>query len=89
MKNLKLRLSLLCLATVLTLGLSHQVAQASCAQIEAGGTVYGRYQCQLTHMCGDWCHYTCECTNVFPGYSCDDVLTAAGFETVTNDCQVR
>ena len=88
MKNLKLRLILLSLATALTLGLSHEVAQASCAQIEAGGTTYGKYQCDLTHICGGWCHYSCKCSNVFPGYTCDDVLRAAGFETVSNDCLV-
>ena len=88
MKNLKLRLILLCLATVLTLGLSHQVALASCAQVEAGGTVYGSYDCRLTNMCGGWCYYSCSCSNVFPGFTCDDVLKAAGFETVSNDCLI-
>ena len=89
MKNFKLRLILLCLATVLTLGLSHQVAQASCVQIDAGANAYGRYDCRLKYTCGGWCYYTCVCTNVFPGFSCDDVLQEAGFETsYTPDCLV-
>lgn len=88
MKNLKLKLILFCIATVLTLGLSHEVAQASCAQIEAGGTVYGRYECRLKHMCGGWCYYTCECSNLFPGMTCDDVLREAGFEIVSNECSI-
>jgi hypothetical protein len=46
MKNVKLRLVLLCLAALLTLGFSHKVAQA-CADIDAGGTVYGDYDCRL------------------------------------------
>lgn len=81
MKNLKLRLILLCISTVLTLGLSHVVAQA-CAKIEAGGNVYGDFDCRLTNTCGGWCYYNCECTNLFPGYSCNDVLVEAGFELV-------
>ena len=88
MKNFKLRLIFLCLATILTLGLSHQVAQASCAQVEAGGTVYGKYDCRLSHICGGWCYYSCSCTNLFPGYTCDDVLREAGFEIVSNECSV-
>ena len=44
MKNLNLRLMLLLVGTLLTLGLSHQAARAAgCANIEAGGTVYGDY----------------------------------------------
>jgi hypothetical protein len=82
MKSLKLRLIFLCLGTVLTLGLSHAVAHASCADIEAGGNVYGNYDCRLTNACGGWCYYSCTCSNVFPGYSCDHVLDEAGFEEV-------
>lgn len=82
MKILKLRLILLCFGTALTLGLSHAVAQAACNDIEAGGTVYGKFDCRLTHTCGGWCYYNCECTNLFPGYSCEDVLRQAGFEIV-------
>ena len=88
MKNLKLRLILLCCAAVLTLGLSHQVAQAACNQIEAGANAYGSYDCRLTHMCGGWCYYQCSCTKIFPGQTCDDVLREAGFETVSNDCLI-
>ena len=82
MKRLKLRLIFLCLGTMLTLGLSHAAAQNACNQVEAGGTVYGKFDCRLTHSCGGWCYYKCECTNVFPGYTCEDVLKAAGFELV-------
>ncbi len=82
MKSLKLRLLLLCIGTVLTLGLSHAVAQADCADISAGSTVYGDYDCRLTNQCGGWCYYSCTCSNLFPGHSCDDVLTEAGFEVV-------
>ena len=88
MKILKLRLIFFCLGTVLSLGLSHAAAQ-TCNQIEAGGTVYGKYDCRLTNTCGGWCYYRCVCTNIFPGYSCDDVLQAAGFEVVSSpDCLV-
>jgi hypothetical protein len=82
MKSLKLRLLLLTIATVLTLMLSHAVAEAACANIEFGGTVYGDYECKLVTFCGGWCYYECKCTNLFPGYTCDDVLTKAGFESV-------
>lgn len=81
MKKLKLRLALLGLGTVLTLGLSHSVAQA-CADIMGGSTVYGDYDCRLTNACGGWCYYNCTCSNLFPGYTCDDVLDEAGFERV-------
>lgn len=88
MKSLRLRLIFLCLGTVLTLGISHAAAQ-SCNQVEAGGTVYGKYDCRLINSCGGWCYYKCECTNLFPGMSCDDVLKAAGFEVnYTPDCLV-
>lgn len=47
MKNLKLRVTLLFVGTVLTLGLSHQVAQAAgCPNIVVGGTVSGEYDCR-------------------------------------------
>jgi len=82
MKNLKLRLLLLCLGTVLTLGFSHAVAQA-CADISAGGTVYGDFDCRLTNACGGWCYYSCTCSNLFPGYNCTNVLEEAGFEIVS------
>lgn len=89
MKILRFRLILLCLGSVLTLGLSHAVAQAACNDIEAGGTVYGKYDCRLTHTCGGWCYYRCECTNLFPGYTCEDVLRQAGFEIVeSSDCLI-
>jgi hypothetical protein len=89
MKILKPRLILLCLGTVLTLGLSHAAAQTSCNQVEAGGTVYGNFDCRLKHSCGGWCYYDCSCTNLFPGYTCDDVLKQAGFEIVSSpECLV-
>lgn len=81
MKSLKLRLILFCLGTVLTLGLSHAVAQA-CADIDAGSNVYGSWDCRLTNQCGGWCYYSCTCSDLFPGYTCDDVLDEAGFEDV-------
>ena len=80
MKSLKLRLMFLCVGTVLTLGLSHAVAQAACNKIEAGGTVYGNFDCRLKVTCGAYCYYDCTCTNLFPGFTCDDVLREAGFE---------
>jgi hypothetical protein len=80
MQRLKLRLVLLFASTILTLGLSHVVAQAACANIEAGGNVYGNYDCRLTVFCGGWCYYSCTCTNLFPGQTCEDVLVEAGFE---------
>ena len=82
MKSLKLRLFAVLIGTVLTLGLSHAVAQASCTQIEAGGTTYGNYDCRYTHECNGWCYYSCTCSNLFPGYTCRDVLQEAGFELV-------
>ena len=89
MKNLKVRLSLLCLATVLTLCGSHAVAEASCPQIEAGGSVYGSYDCRFTHTCGGWCYYTCTCPTLNHGASCEDVLREAGFEIVSGpECLV-
>jgi hypothetical protein len=89
MKILKPRLILLCLGTVLTLGLSHAAAQSSCNQIEAGGTIYGNYDCRLKNSCGAWCNYECTCTNLRQGHSCDDVLKQAGFELGTSlDCLV-
>src|SRR5205085_9274154 len=63
MKSLKLRLVLMSVASVLTLGLSHRVAQATaCADIIAGGNVYGDYDCRLTTFCGGWCYYNCTCS---------------------------
>ena len=80
MKSLKLRFALICLATILTLGLSYVAAQAQCADREVGGTVYGDYDCRLTHSCGGWCYYSCSCSNLRFGASCDTVLLEAGFE---------
>jgi hypothetical protein len=89
MKSLKLRMIMLCFATVLTLGLSHAVAQASCADIMVGGNAYGDYDCRLTSSCGGTCYYNCSCSNLFPGVSCRDVLTEAGFEIVSGpECLV-
>ncbi len=79
MKRLKLRLVLLGISTVLTLGLSHAVAEA-CAHIEAGGNVYGNFDCRLSASCGGWCYYDCTCSDLFPGYTCNNVLEEAGFE---------
>jgi len=81
MKSLKLRLVLLCIGTALTLGLSHEVAQA-CADIVAGGNAYGDYDCRLTNQCNGWCYYSCTCSNVTAGYTCNNVLDEAGFEEV-------
>ena len=80
MKNLKLRFVLLFTATVLTVGLSNVVAHAACAYRDAGGNAYGDYDCKLVTFCGGWCYYECECKNLFPGYTCDDVLREAGFD---------
>lgn len=78
MRSLKLRGLMLCVGTMLTLGLSHTAAQA-CAQIVAGDNVYGKYDCRLTASCELWCEYSCTCSDLFPGYSCDNVLVEAGF----------
>ena len=80
MRNLKLRFVLMCLATVLTLGLSYAAAQAQCANIEAGGNVYGDYDCRLINYCGGWCYYRSACTNLRFGASCDTVLFESGFD---------
>ena len=81
MKSLKMRLLLLCMGTLLTLGLSHAVARADigCADIDAGDNVYGSWDRRLTGQDRNWCYYSCTCSNLFPGYTCDDVLTEAGF----------
>lgn len=81
MKILKLRWAMLCIGAVLTLGFSHAVAQA-CADIDAGGNAYGSYDCRLIGECEGWCYYRCTCSNLFPGKTCNDVLTEAGFEMV-------
>jgi hypothetical protein len=81
MKSLKLRLLMLCLGTVLTLGLSHTAAQ-TCIDTVAGSNVYGDYDCRFTQACAGWCYYNCNCTNLFPGYTCNNVLMEAGFELV-------
>ncbi|HEX6044381.1 MAG TPA: hypothetical protein VFZ22_07825 [Pyrinomonadaceae bacterium] len=78
MRNLKLRVSVLCIATVLTLGLAHTAAQA-CTKILTGGNAYGSYDCRFSTFCDGWCYYECTCGNLFPGYTCDDVLLEAGF----------
>ena len=86
MQSLKLRLLLLCVATLLTLGLSHRVAEAAgCADIMGGGNVYGDYYCTQTAACHGWCYYDCTCSDLFPGYTCDDVLDEAGFEKYEGD----
>ncbi|HVQ38226.1 MAG TPA: hypothetical protein VMS31_11870 [Pyrinomonadaceae bacterium] len=83
MKILKLRFVVLCLGTVLTLGLSHSVARAvGCADIMGGGNIHGNYDCRLFAACGGWCYYNCTCSDLFPGASCDNVLDEAGFEEV-------
>ena len=84
MKSLKLKLVLLCIATFVTLGLSHEVAQAKCIDRMVGGNAYGDYDCTFTDYCGGWCYYSCTCSNVFPGYTCDDVLIEAGFTLEDN-----
>ena len=84
MRSLKLRFLLLCLGTVLTLGLSHQVARASggCADIMAGGNYNGSYDCRFDVQCGNTCWYLCTCPEVYPWATCADVLTTAGFTVV-------
>ncbi len=82
MKSLKRRVLLLAIGTILTLGLSHAVAEA-CTDIEAGGNVYGDFDCRLTGSCDGWCYYDCQCSNLFPGYTCRNVLQEAGFELVS------
>jgi hypothetical protein len=82
MKSLKGRVLLLCISAILTLGLSHAVAQ-TCADIEAGGDVYGDFDCRLTNSCDGWCYYSCSCSNVIYGYTCKNVLEEAGFELVS------
>lgn len=84
MKSLKLRLLLLCLGTVLTLGLSHEVARASggCADVIAGGNVNGTFDCRFDVSCGGWCYYNCTCGTVNPWSTCEGVLIEAGFEIV-------
>jgi len=69
---------MLCLATVLTIGLSHTAAQA-CVDIIAGGNAYGNFDCRLMAYCDGYCYYNCKCSDVFGGKSCDDVLIEAGF----------
>jgi hypothetical protein len=90
MQTLKMRLLLLCIAVGLTLGLSHAVAQAAtCANVEAGSNAYGDYYCSYVGACGGWCYFDCKCSNVFPGYTCDNVLEEAGFELVSApNCQL-
>jgi len=81
MKSLKLRLLLLCTATVFTLCSAHVVAKA-CADIDSGSNVYGSWDCRLTQECEGWCYYSCTCSNLFAGYTCNDVLREAHFELV-------
>ena len=82
MKSLKLRLLAVLTGAVLTLGLSHVVAQASCADYIGGGNVYGDFECRFVSECNNTCNYDCTCRNLFPGYSCKKVLEEAGFELV-------
>ena len=84
MKSLKVRLLAVLIGTVLTLCLSHVVAQAACENIVAGANVYGSYECRYAYECGGWCYYTCTCSNQFPGFSCNKVLEEAGFELEQN-----
>jgi hypothetical protein len=83
MKSLKLRLLAVLIGTVLTLGLSHVAAHASCYDYIAGGNAYGDYECRLISTCNDSCTYRCTCSSLFPGYSCKSVLQEAGFEMVS------
>jgi hypothetical protein len=85
MKSLKPRFVLMCLATILTLGLSYVAAQARCADIEVGGSVYGDYDCRLIASCYGWCYYHCTCKNLNFGADCDKVLLEAGYELAESD----
>lgn len=78
MRILTLRVIMLCLATVVTLGLSHTTAQA-CIDIIAGQNAYGKYDCRYSGSCAGWCFYNCTCSALTDGYTCDDVLVEAGF----------
>ena len=78
MRSLKLRVIMLCLGTVVTLGLSHTAAQACVSRI-TGGNAYGKYDCAYAGSCAGWCYYNCTCSDLFPGHTCDDVLVEAGF----------
>jgi hypothetical protein len=78
MRSLKMRVIILCVATVLTLGLSHTAAEA-CTQILAGENVYGKYDCRFSVFCDGWCYYDCTCSDLNHGKTCDDVLLEAGF----------
>ena len=78
MRSLKLRVILLCVATVLTLGLSHTAAQA-CVNIITGENAYGKYDCRLSAACEGWCDYDCTCSDTYHGMTCNDVLIEAGF----------
>jgi hypothetical protein len=82
MKSLKLRLLAVLIGTGLTLGISHVVAQAACDDRIVGGNAYGNYDCRYSYECAGWCYYTCSCSNLFPGYTCKNVLVEAGFEIV-------
>ena len=78
MRSQKLRVIMLCLGVVMTLGLSHAAAQA-CDKVIAGGNAYGKFDCRSTGSCAGWCLYSCTCADVFPGFDCDQVLVEAGF----------
>jgi hypothetical protein len=78
MRSLKTRVIMLCVATVLTLGLSHTAAQA-CVNVIAGENAYGKYDCRFSVFCDGWCYYDCTCPDTYHGKSCDDVLVEAGF----------
>ena len=84
MKSLKLRLLAVLIGTVLTLGVSHVAAQASCYDEMVGGNAYGDYKCKFSRECAGMCIYYCTCSNLFPGFSCKNVLVEAGFEIVQN-----
>jgi len=85
MKSLKPRFVLMCLATILTVGLSYVAAQGQCADRQVGGSVYGDYDCKLIGYCAGWCYYSCSCTNLRFGADCDKVLVEAGFELAERD----
>ena len=84
MKSLKLKFVLFFTAAMLMLGLSNVAAHAACPYRDVGGNAYGDYDCELIVYCGGWCYYQCTCKNLFPGYTCDDVLQEAGFELNSN-----
>jgi hypothetical protein len=51
---------------------------SQCVKTQMGGNIYGDYHCIISGPGG--CYYGCQCTNLFPRYSCMDVLVEAGIE---------